>query len=242
LPPPPGLDVCIHAAWYLGTDYLASPENVALLGASADLVSRVVQAGYRRFVGIGTCFEYDTRLGYLSEDSPTAPRHLYSSCKLALAEIAGKLCAGAGVSFAWARPFYVYGPTESPSRLVPRICRALRSGERARLSSGEQVRDYMHVEDLASAIVKVAMGDVEGAVNVASGVPVTIRALVETIAELCDRRDLLALGAEPARPDDPPFVCANVTKLRARTGFTPRFDVRSGLAHTLQTFGSTEQP
>src|SRR3954469_16184740 len=71
-------EICIHAAWYAAPGkYLNAIENVELLGASLNLASALIESGCPRFVGLGTCFEYDTALGYLSEDSALNPRSLY---------------------------------------------------------------------------------------------------------------------------------------------------------------------
>ena len=77
-------ELCIHLAWYaVPGKYLTAVENLNLLSASLHLASRLADLGCKRFIGTGTCSEYATTLGYLSEESPTKPRSLYSASKLA---------------------------------------------------------------------------------------------------------------------------------------------------------------
>jgi nucleoside-diphosphate-sugar epimerase len=113
-------------------------------------------------------------------------------------------------------------------RLVPQVATGLIRGEVVKVSSGEQVRDFLHVADVAAGIVHVALGDVEGPVNIASGEPIRVRDLVARIAKLCGREDLVAYGALPARPGDPASVFANVEKAKA-IGFRPALDLDAGL-------------
>jgi nucleoside-diphosphate-sugar epimerase len=158
---------------------------------------------------------------------------LYSTCKRALFEIMTHLTASTGTSLAWTRLFFLYGPHESRGRLVPAVIDALLSGEEARVTTGEQFRDFMHVEDAAAGIVHVLENDaLTGPVNVASGQPVRVRDVVEAIAGALDMKHRVAWGAVEARPNDPSFVCADVSKLR-RSGFRPNFDLASGLADTI---------
>jgi nucleoside-diphosphate-sugar epimerase len=181
----------------------------------------------------GTCFEYDVSMGLLSESTPLAPRHLYSACKRALFEVMTHLTAATTTSFAWARLFFLYGPHESRGRLVPAVIDALLGGEDARVTTGEQIRDFMHVADAASALVHVLETDaLSGPVNVASGRPIMVRQVVETIAEILDAKSRVAWGAVTPRPNDPPFVCADVTKLKA-SGFRPQHDLAEGLKDTV---------
>lgn len=226
-------EACVHLGWYANPkDYLSARVNVDLLGASAALGAKLVDLGCARIVAAGTCFEYDLSQGYLREDGPLAPRHLYSACKRALGEILTQLTEGTATSLAWTRLFFLYGPREQKGRLVRSVVDALIVGERARTSTGEQVRDFLHVADAAAGIVHVLESDLRGPVNVASGRPLEVREIVRTIARLVGHEDRIEWGATLARPNDPPFVCADVSKLAA-SGFTPAFDLESGLRATI---------
>jgi nucleoside-diphosphate-sugar epimerase len=229
-------EICIHLAWYaVPGKYLHAEENISLVQASVDLYRAATRAGCQRFVGVGTCIEYDTTFGWLREEAtPIRPRTLYAVCKNALHGILGELAPRDGVSFAWLRLFFLYGPTEAPGRLVSDSLAKLLRGEEAPFTSGEQVRDFMHVADMARAIAHVAKSDAVGAVNVGSGVPVMVRDVVRAMGQATGRSDLLRIGAVPQRVGDPPFLCADVTKLRD-LGFTSHFGLESGLADTVST-------
>ena len=108
--------------------------------------------------------------------------------------------------FAWCRLFYLYGEGEDLRRLVSYVRGRLQAGEPAELSSGSQVRDFLDVREAARMVVDVALGSLEGPVNICSGTAVTVRELAERIADEFGRRDLLRFGARPDNPVDPPCV------------------------------------
>jgi nucleoside-diphosphate-sugar epimerase len=216
-------EIVIHLAWYAVPGlYLAAPENRDCLEASLRLLRRI----RCRAVFAGTCFEFDTSLGRLSEESPVKPATLYAECKDKLRrEVVGR------PDSAWVRFFYQYGPCEDERRLVPSVIRAVLREEPANVSPGEQRRDFLHVEDVASAICSVAESRLAGAVNIGSGEAPTIREIVMKIGALAGRTDLIRLGAVPYYPGEPELIVADNAKLRS-TGWTPRYDIDRGLRHT----------
>lgn len=202
-----GADAVIHAAWYAEPgQYLQSPKNQECLSGTLRLAEGAVQAKVRRFVGIGTCFEYDLNAGRLSIETPLRPSTPYGQAKVDAFNALSATLPRHGVAFAWCRLFYLYGEGEDSRRLVPYVRDRLQAGEPAELSSGSQIRDFIDVREAARMIVDVALGSQEGPVNICSGKPVTVRELAERIADEFGRRDLLRFGARPDNPVDPPCV------------------------------------
>jgi dTDP-6-deoxy-L-talose 4-dehydrogenase (NAD+) len=202
-----GVDTVIHAAWYAEPGkYLQSPKNQECLTGTLRLGDGAVQAKVRRFVGIGTCFEYDLDAGRLSIETPLKPSTPYAQAKVDAFNALSAVLARQGVAFVWCRLFYLYGEGEDARRLVSYVRARLQAGEPAELSSGTHVRDYLDVRDAGRMIVDVALGREEGPVNICSGKAVTVREVAERIAEDFGRRDLLRFGARADDPLDPPCV------------------------------------
>jgi nucleoside-diphosphate-sugar epimerase len=226
-------DACLHLAWYAEPGkYLHAPQNVPALTVSLALLDELARAGCKQVVMTGTCAEYDTDVGYLREDGPTRPATIYAAAKLSLNLLGQQLAAAAGLRLAWARLFYLYGPGEDERRLVPAVIRALARGETFPATKGDQVRDYLHVEDVAAGLAALVRQGVAGVFNIASGVPVTVRQLMETIGEIMGRTALLRFGAVPYRAWEPRFICGDNQRLRA-LGWAPRYGLREGLAGTV---------
>jgi dTDP-6-deoxy-L-talose 4-dehydrogenase (NAD+) len=202
-----GVDTVIHAAWYAEPGkYLQSPINMNCLSGTLNLAKGSAQAGVRRFLGIGTCFEYDLIFGVLSKDTPLKPLTPYAAAKTAAFMVLSQYFPTQSVEFAWCRLFYLYGEGEDERRLVPYLRAKLAAGELAELTSGRQIRDFLDVSEAGRLIVKTAMGCQQGAVNICSGIPITVRQLAEQIADEYGRRDLLRFGTRPDNLVDPPCV------------------------------------
>jgi nucleoside-diphosphate-sugar epimerase len=227
-------DLCLHMAWRGWSGSLATvEENIRSLSAGLEFMRALAQLGCPRFVAAGTCFEYDTTYPLLSEGTPTQPHDLYGTCKGALFHVAEQFSRMTKMAVVWPRIFYSYGPYEDRRRLVPSIALALLRGEPAATTAGEQVRDYLHVEDVASAIWTVAQTDFVGAVNIASGIPITVKSIVEEIGLATGRPDLIRIGALPYREGEPMLIRADASLLQARFPWKPRYDLQAGIAQTV---------
>lgn len=242
----------LHLAWYSKPGlYWHAPENLAHLAASTELLrcfgALVDEArGSARLVVVGSCAEYDWQHGYCTEGvTPLAPSSLYGVSKDALRRVTESFAQTRGVSFAWARPFFLYGPHEHPKRLVASIIGSLLAGQPALMSHGQQIRDLMHVEDVGAALVALLDSPVEGAVNIASGVPVKLAAVATHLAELCGGgQDRVHLGAVAAAKGEAPLVVGSPKRLYEEVGFAPKYDLEAGLAATVRWWRAalTQQP
>jgi nucleoside-diphosphate-sugar epimerase len=202
-----GVDTVIHAAWYAEPGkYLTSLRNIDCLTGTLRFAQVAARSGVRRFVGIGTCFEYDLRDGTLAVDTPLAPVTPYAAAKAAAFLMMSQQLPIQSVEFGWCRLFYLYGEGEDSRRLVPYVRERLSAGEPVALTSGEQVRDFLDVKEAAQMIVNFALGARVGAVNICSGTGITVRALIEGIADEYGRRDLLQFGVRQNNLVDPPLV------------------------------------
>jgi nucleoside-diphosphate-sugar epimerase len=201
------IDVVIHAAWYVEHGkYLNSQKNMDCLIGSLNLAKGAATAGIKKFVGLGTCFEYDLSAGILSTETPINPLTPYAGSKAALFMGLSRWLPEVSVDFAWCRLFYLYGEGEDSRRLVPYLSSKLEKAEVAELTNGEQVRDYLDITIAAEMIVDCALGELNGPINICSGVPLSIRQLAESIADEYGRRDLLNFGARPDNSFEPKYI------------------------------------
>ncbi|SEI12494.1 Nucleoside-diphosphate-sugar epimerase [Methylobacterium sp. 275MFSha3.1] len=229
-----GASHLLHLAWYAEPGrYWRSPANLDWLAASLALVRTFRETGGARAVVAGTCAEYAWGSEPLIEYGLCAPTTLYGAAKDATRRVLAAYASETGLSFAWGRLFFLYGPGEKPGRLVSSAIRALLAGERFSTSRGHQRRDFSHVADAASAFAALVDSAIEGPVNIGSGEAVPVSTILERIGRLTGRPELIDFGGRQIEQTEPVSIEADVTRLREEVGFYPYYDLESGLAHTL---------
>lgn len=226
----------LHLAWYAEHGrFWTSTENLRWSAATIALVQAFAESGGRRAVLAGSCAEYRWGDPGPCVEGVTAlePATLYGTAKNATRALLEAAAQPLGIAFAWGRVFLLYGPDEAPGRLVASVARALVAGERAQTGDGTQVRDFLHVADVAGAFVALLESDVTGAVNIGSGEGRPMRDVIEAIGAAAGRPELLDIGGLPARPGDPPQLVASVARLRDEVGFVPAIGLEDGIARTV---------
>jgi nucleoside-diphosphate-sugar epimerase len=230
-------DQLVHLAWYVEHGrFWDAPENVLWVERSLRLLRAFARAGGARAVMLGTCAEYDwsTAGAPLSEyGSALAPATLYGVAKDALRRVASAYAEQEEFELAWGRLFFFYGPRENPGRLVSSVVRSLLAGEAVDTTSGEQRRDFLHVEDVVGAVVALLRSPVVGSVNIASGEGTAVAEVVDRIAQAIGRPDLVRRGGLPDRPE-PSLLVADIARLRDEVGYRPRWGLAEGLADTVR--------
>jgi len=213
-----GINTVIHTAWYVEPgQYLESEKNVDCLIGSLELVRGAACAKVARFIGVGTCFEYELSESRLSIQTPLKPLTTYAAAKAALYTFCSTYLPSRGTNFAWCRLFYLYGDGEDERRLVPYVRGKISKGETADLTEGKQIRDYMDVSKAGDQIAEVALGTEVGPVNICSGLPTTIREFAENIAKEYGRPDLLSFGRKNEKINEPPCVYGEPMRNPRRT-------------------------
>lgn len=206
------VDRCIHAAWYTNhADYLVHDVNRDWVAASLRLADAFARAGGRRFVALGTCIERDGTT-------------LYGRCKLELFEA----LEARGRSFAWPRIYFVYGPGDRPGRLVPHILETFARGEPAGPTYGGLKRDYVHVDDLAAQIVRIASSDATGSIDTGTGAATSLSDIFRTAAELFGD-PALALANDRLAEDQPAVIEADLARFLAEIGDPDTRSLSEGL-------------
>lgn len=233
-----GASHLLHLAWEARPGFWEASENLDWVAASIGLVRAFVAGGGQRAVIAGSCAEYDwTGSGRLEEvTSPILPATLYGTAKASLHTVLAKTAPGLGLSLAWARIFFPYGPGERPERLLGSLLEAARRGSVAKVSEGLQRRDFIHVEDVAAAMVAILGAPVEGVLNVASGEATTVRHFVEIATQAAGSADRVTYGAIPTRPQEPPLIEGAINRLLTETAYRPRFTLATGVADAVARF------
>lgn len=231
-------DILVHLAWETTHGkFWNAPVNLDWVAATLRIARAFREAGGRRLVGVGTCIEYDTASPDPLDEiaSPLKPRTLYGVAKHATREILDSYAAETGLEFAWARVFHLFGPHEKPTRLVPYLIATLLRGEEAKTGAGTERRNFIHAADAGRAIAAVAMSGLTGPVNIGASDHTSVAEVARIIGDLTGKSTLLRIGALPTKPDEPASLVPKLDRLAA-LGFTPRYDLASGLADVIRSF------
>ncbi len=220
----------LHLAWYAEHGkYWKSPLNLRWVEATIRLVEAFCATGGQRFVGVGTCAEYDWSYGYCREDTtPLNPSSLYGVAKDAARRMVEAICEQSGVSWAWARVFFPYGPGDSPDRLVPSLIKVFRGQRDPFGVNAEAYRDFVHASDLGNAFAALLTDGQRGSYNVCSGQPLSIGDLVRRLALLMSADPAIVLELTADQPGGPALLVGENAKLKA-LGWTPRVFIDDGL-------------
>ncbi len=220
----------IHLAWYAEHGkFWDSPKNLLWQESSLSLLRSFISHGGARFIGAGTCAEYEWGdAAVFTEDMPPAPSSLYGQCKNALRSEARKLCKKRGVGFAWGRIFFPYGAGEDKRKLIPSLIAAYRGEiEPFGINSGA-VRDFIHVDDVGAAFATLLQSDESGTYNIGSGEAVALGDIAKMVAGQMDVSEDLLLSIPPAKIDPVASIVADISKLKS-LGWSPKISLKDGL-------------
>lgn len=201
-------DVLIHLAWGGLPNYNSLHHFEIELPSHFQFLKRMIESGLMSLLVAGTCFEYGMQSGPLAADTLTAPINPYGYAKDALRKQLKFLQAQKRFNFTWMRLFYMYGEGQSHTSLFSLLHDAVRNGEKVfNMSGGEQLRDYLHVSEVARQIVQYAKKNSDiGVVNICSGEPISVRNLVENWLRENDWGDIVLNFGHYPYPDYEPMA------------------------------------
>lgn len=200
-------DVLIHLAWGGLPNYKSLHHFETELPTQYHFLKSMIEAGLPSLMVTGTCFEYGMQSGSLASDLLTKPGNPYGYAKDALRKQLEYLKSHISFSFTWARLFYMYGEGQSDSSLYTQLKDAVSRRDKIfNMSGGEQLRDYLHVDEVTHQLVQLALAKCDvGPVNICSGTPISIRKLVENWLHDNNWKIELNLGYYPY-PDYEPMA------------------------------------
>ena len=212
--------------------------------ATRTLLQCCRDAGVKHFIFSSTAAVYGLpETGVASEESPTAPINPYGSSKLMSETMLRDLCAVTPLKHVILRYFNVggsdpggrIGHSAPTATLLTKVACQHAVGIRPKVmvfgtdyptADGTGIRDYIHVEDLASAHLDalgyLRNGGSSTTLNVGYGRGFSVREVLATVAKVSGRE--LTIVEEPRRAGDPATLVARADKVRKVLGWQPRFD------------------
>ena len=240
-----GADVVVHAAGPPSVfESLREPTEfvrIHVLG-TACVLEAMRAAGVPAIVYLSSAEVYAVPLdGSISETDPIEPRSPYGAAKVGAEAVLRAATASFGLHGYLMRPFSVYGPGMTRMSVLGSIVAQVKDGDVVALADLAPVRDYCYVQDVADAVLSACGRPSTGmiAMNVATGVPTSVRDLVETVGEVLNRDFDIRLSGEGQRPAGVHVarMVADVSAIERALGWRPRYDLRTGLTATLTAMG-----
>ena len=214
-------EAAVHLAWYAEPGrYLDDVgENLRALRSTTMLLEALVEVHCRRVVLAGTGLE------------TLPPATIYTAAKAAAHLVATRL-RDDGLVATCAHVFYLYGRGEDPRRVVPTVIRALLRAESVAVGDGSEVRDYVHVQDVAAAFCTLVETDAGPSVDICSGRTVRLRDVFDVIGRETGRSDLIRHGERTGTSATFPAT-GDPSPLRA-LGWVPTIDLDDGIRDAIR--------
>jgi nucleoside-diphosphate-sugar epimerase len=169
------------------------------------------------------------------EDTPSSPYAAAKAAASMYAQLYAKLYRAPVVM---ARLFMVYGPAQADiAKLIPYVITQLLSGQTPRLSSGTRPVDWIYVDDVVQGLLRcVTAPNLHGCmIDIGSGQLITIRAVVERIAQIVAPDTYLGFGALPDRPFEQ-VHCADLAATKNMLSWEPAITLDQGLQATISHY------
>jgi dTDP-6-deoxy-L-talose 4-dehydrogenase (NAD+) len=188
-------DVVIHLAWDGLPNYHDNIHNENYF-ISNEFIKTLIDSGVKNFLITGTCFEYGMQNGCLTEDTRTSPKNNYGIAKEKLRNSILGYSEKKDVCIQWARLFYLYGKGQNQNSLIGQLEQKLKNNEKYfHMSKGDQLRDYLSIEDVCSRISKLIENNhINGVINICSNKPISIENLVLKYIKLKNKQIELIKG------------------------------------------------
>ncbi len=231
----------LHLAWKVESGLsFGSNENEKWFNLSKKMVNFFYQNGGERLVVSGSCFEYDLSTGnaILENKNSLKSNNEYGKNKNKLYQYLKLLQKEKGISFAWGRIFFTFGPGQKPASLVPYVISSLRNDKTVETTDGNQEYDYLYVEDVALALVSLVESTYVGAVNISSGKTIKLKELILKFAKVFDKEHLIKFGVRERPENSPSHVLGNIDLLKKETNWKKQFDIDEAIKKTINYYNT----
>jgi UDP-glucose 4-epimerase len=219
-------DVALHMAWEGIPDY--GPENsLRNLEYGMSLIRVLGEAKCKKIVATGSCWEYGVDSGKMSEDDPVRIEKPFPAAKAAFHRIGTAAAQEYGMKFVWARIFYVYGPGQKSTSLIPHLIDIKFRGEMPQVKNPDGGNDFVYVGDVARALRLILEKNTKSAVfNLGSGNVTGVREIAEIIYE----KKII-----PGRGKVKGFY-ADTARAKKELGWTATVDIKEGIRKMISQY------
>jgi nucleoside-diphosphate-sugar epimerase len=190
------------------------------------------------FVGSGD--EYGKNIPPFLEEMQELPSSAYSFSKTCVRQLCMLQNETKGVPTVFIRPSIAYGGGQEANMFIPSIIKSLLLGENFKMTPGNQTRDFIFIDDLVDAIMKIIIMEdkiILGQVyNIGAGVPVSIREVALLIGKIMGKEYLINIGAITYRENEVMNYYMSNKKFSTQFDWLPKVSITEGLNKTIKYY------
>jgi nucleoside-diphosphate-sugar epimerase len=225
----------LHFAWYAEPGkFWNSEENFKWVESSIRLLRFFKAYGGYRMVYAGTCAEFNwgQQGAYIESNSHDMPSTIYGLAKKTTQQLFEVYSQQFQLSAAWGRIFFLYGPNERPEKFLSSVIISMLQKKIIKCTHGNQMRDFLHVQDVASAFVSLLDSPVQGVVNISSGEAHSLKEIVAIAGKYLDATEYVHFG-EIDLKNEPLLIKGSNERLLNEVGWAPNYQIETGILHTV---------
>lgn len=230
-------DVVVHLA-SLGSrqkKYINAVNDLAMV---ANLFDALSTTPCQKFILLGSADQYGSSTAPQHETSRALPTNIYSLGKSLTDTLSDYMARTTSLSLITLRPFSVYGPHQPSHMFLTQLLNSCFTREPFHMSHGNQIRDFVYVEDVCRAISCAILNkEGSGIYNIGTGVGTRLWDLVQKVLDLTDTNIEIHRGVY-TRPGDPLELVADITRSKRDLGWEPRISLEQGLRKMIESYAN----
>jgi len=226
-------EVLIHLAWGNIPDYSYDSSLTNHID-SIQLLNNIINTGScKKIIVSGSCWEYSNRIGPLKEDDSTNAVDNFSWAKLSIQSWLNNKCSENHIEYAWLRLFYIYGPYQRDSSLLPSIIKNIINQTLPEIKTPLNCNDFIYIDDVTNAIVKILETNIEsGIYNIGYGRSTPVLDLCKIVEKIILGTDKLFSDIEINEKSDHIDFWASNEKAKINFNWFPEVDLEKGICET----------
>ena len=218
----------IHLAWEGLPDY-GLDNSQKNLEYSINIFSLAVKVGCSCILSTGSCWEYTAKSGKITEDDALDNKRIFSAVKSAIRSIGEAIAFENKILFYWLRLFFVYGPGQKQTSLLPHVISSIQQGQKPQIRHPHARHDFVYVADVTRAIIAVIEYQPQNHVyNVGSGYSTSVGEIARIVYDklkLSHDGIVLQNSSTPAQN-----FWADLSRIQADIGWQPAYNAKSGIS------------
>ncbi len=231
-------DAVIHLAWEGLENYdFRATVSLRNMVNSLNMISVAAELGCRKFLSIGSCWEYGGREGALKESAPLLPpTHVpdFVIAKRTIQAMGEQIARESNMQFLWPRLFFSYGPGQKSRTLIAHLVRSFKNGVAPEIQNKSGANDFVYVDDIAEALVRILERSKEPSViyNIGSGRLTSVAGVVREVYKNFD----VPAPRWCLKKTHPRGFYANISKVKKEIGWKPKTSITEGIKRTVNYY------